>query len=238
MSVLCRIHALFVRGFRWRWDSWPIVLITLLTGPVLLLGYRIQRWNTCSRWDDEDRWAGTRLFAFTLPLLVYTPLLANLLFFHVSLVEFWLGLVFYDPFVWWIVLFPLAPTVALVLERIAPQTKSSQRVLLPAEKAPPPSPPPPPRPAAQKTPKRSTVIVEAISLPPRRPSSPPTPKKERDPRPIYQAWAVSPEEPPPQQPPLPMPSASEPETQQPPPQPQQKKMREKPDDGETINDIF
>ncbi len=237
MTFLRQLHALYLRGFRWKWDSWPVVLMTLLTGPVLPMGYRIQRWNTCSRWDDEDRWAGTKLFAFTLPLLIYLPLIANLLFFHISLVQLWPGFVFYDPFVWWIVFFPLAPTVALVLERIAPQTRTSRRVLLPTEKA--PSPPPPPRSAAQKTPKRSTVIVEASSLPPRRSSSPPTPKKERDPRPIYQAWAV-PLEPPLQQPPLPLPSASEPETpQQPPqPQPQQKKMREKPDDGETINDIF
>ena len=128
----------------WRsdWGYLAIVLIiTLLTGPVLLLAWWMQDWNAASPWDHEDRWAGTKQFAITLIVLIYVPLLLNLVFFHVPLVPFWphrlLATVWYHLILWWVALLPLTPTLALVSERIGPRTRKLQRVLLPSEQPPP-----------------------------------------------------------------------------------------------------
>jgi uncharacterized Tic20 family protein len=118
-----------------------VLIITLLIGPVLLLAWWMQHWNAASPWDHEDRWAGTKQFAITLIILIYVPLLLNLVFFHVPLVPFWphrlLVTVWYHLILWWAALLPLTPTLALVSERIDRRTRKLERVLLPSEQPPP-----------------------------------------------------------------------------------------------------
>src|SRR3989440_6089052 len=74
------------------WDhDWGFILaeviLTITTGGLLPAAYWMQRWCTASSWDHEDRWAGTKQLAITLLLLVYVPLILNLLFFHIPLVR-------------------------------------------------------------------------------------------------------------------------------------------------------
>jgi hypothetical protein len=78
-----------------------------------------------------------------LPLVIYVPLLLNLLLFHLPIVHWvyftsefaWSDfLMFYlNVGIWWILLLPLTPTLALLLEWIHPKTKNLKRVLLPWE---------------------------------------------------------------------------------------------------------
>jgi hypothetical protein len=138
----------------WSGD-WPsilaVVVLIILTGPMLPLAWWMQHWCAACPWDHEDRWAGTRQFAITLLLLIYVPLISNLMFFHVSLEQ----LLHFSPafarsnlllFVWhtclrWNALLPLAPTLALISERIDPRTRDLERVLLPGEQLPSSQPP-------------------------------------------------------------------------------------------------
>jgi hypothetical protein len=127
-----------------------IVLLIILTGPLLPLAWWMQHWCAASPWDHEDRWAGTRQFAITLLLFIYVPLILNLMFLHVSF-EQWLHfspalarsnllLFVWHTCLWWIVLLPLAPTLALISERIDPRTRGLERVLLSSERPPSPQP--------------------------------------------------------------------------------------------------
>ncbi len=126
------------------WSSiLAMIIFIILTGFLLPLASWMKNWCAASAWDHEDRWEGTKQFAITLLLFIYVPLLVNLLFFHVPLVPgpyfsrtlAWSNLLVLAPYVciWWVVLLPLAPTLALVLERIDPRTRGLERVLLPGE---------------------------------------------------------------------------------------------------------
>jgi hypothetical protein len=134
------------------WGSILIVItFTLLTGFLLLLAWWMQDWCAASVWDHEDRWRGTKQFALTLLLVIYVPLLLNLLLFHIPIVHWlyfsrtftWINLLVFYCYVviWWIVLLPLAPTLALVFEWIDPRTRDPKRALLPWEQPVPPQPP-------------------------------------------------------------------------------------------------
>jgi hypothetical protein len=133
------------------WGSILIVItFTLLTGFLLPLAWWIQHWCATSVWDHDDRWKGTKQFAITLLLFIYVPLLLNLVFFHIPIVHWlyfsrtltWFNLLVFVWYIgiWWIVILPLAPTLALVFEWIDPRTKDPERVLLPWEQPLPPQP--------------------------------------------------------------------------------------------------
>src|SRR6266446_5364146 len=96
MSFRHHLHHLYdlsngEAGIDWssHWGYLTVALIiAILAGPVLLLAWWMQHWNAASPWDHEDRWAGTKQFALTLIVLIYVPLLVNLVFFHVPLALF------------------------------------------------------------------------------------------------------------------------------------------------------
>src|SRR5215472_11607177 len=135
----------------WSCD-WPsmlaVVVLMILTETLLPMAWLMQHWCAACPWDHEDRWGGTRQFAITLLLLIYVPLILNLMFFHISLEQLLhfspafarsnLLLFVWHTCLWWNALLPLAPTLALISERIDPRTRGLERVLLPWEQ--PPSP--------------------------------------------------------------------------------------------------
>ena len=140
-------------GVDWNRDRHSIITLvglTILTGFLLPAAWWIQQWCAASAWDHEDRWEGTKQFAIMLLLLFYIPLMLNLAFFHVSFIPWThftqiharfnlLAFAWYAG-LWWIVLLPLAPTLALILEHIDPRTRSLERVVLPREQLPPSQP--------------------------------------------------------------------------------------------------
>jgi hypothetical protein len=140
----------------WKQD-WRLILIffaiTVLTGPLAMLGMGIQRWNSTPSWDTEDHWNATKQAAITFAGLDLLLVVA-FLYFHPFLTAFWYPILWY----WFCML--LAPTFALVAEKIDPRTATLQRFQLPSEQPPPPAPAAPPPPSAQQ------VTVEEQELAP------------------------------------------------------------------------
>lgn len=133
---------------RWKQDGYLILslfAIVLLTGPLCLLGWWMQRWNSIPSWDTEDHWTGTKRAAITFAGLG-TLLLVALLHFHPPLAAFWYLLLWYG------FCASLAPAFALVAERIDPRTIASQRILLPSEQPAPSAVPPPQQVTASEQP--------------------------------------------------------------------------------------
>lgn len=145
---LHHLYEIFLGEVDVNWNhDWSYLLIvitfTLLTGFLLPLAWWMQHWCAASAWDQEDRWKGTKQLALTLLLIIYVPLLLNLLLFHIPIMHWlyftrtftWFNLLVFYLYlgIWWIVILPLAPTVALLLEWIDPKTKNPERVLLPWE---------------------------------------------------------------------------------------------------------
>lgn len=120
-----------------------VAIIVLLTGFLLPLAWWIRYRCAASVWDHEDRWRGTKQFALTLLFVIYVPLFLNLLFFHIPIVHWvyftststWSNLLVFclNVGIWWIMLLPLAPTLALLIEWIHPKTRDPKRILLPWE---------------------------------------------------------------------------------------------------------
>ncbi|HEY6410326.1 MAG TPA: hypothetical protein VIY29_22975 [Ktedonobacteraceae bacterium] len=127
-------------------------------------------------------------FLFQLWANPYIPLVM----FRDDLIQYWprfLGApVWYNPILWWFFCIPLSPALALLSERVDPRTKPLERILLPSElqqkqaqadeKA-----------SQTKTTRRKKSVAqlnEKVSI------KPVTQKqsKQKDPRPIYEAWAV------------------------------------------------
>jgi hypothetical protein len=138
----------------WNQDRGSILIVitlTILTGFLLPSACWMQHWCAASVWDHEDRWQGTKQFAITLLFIIYVPLLLILVYFHIPIVHrlyfspthAWFNLLVFAWYVgiWWIVILPLAPTLALVLEWIDPRTRNPERVLLPWEQPLPLQPP-------------------------------------------------------------------------------------------------
>src|SRR5258707_615339 len=118
--------------------NWPGLLtiscIIVLTGPLLVLAYKIQRWNVRSPWDTEDHWVGTKQFAVTF--IGYDLfLLFAFLHFQTELSTFWFptpwSWFFFCLIIWYVCFTLLSPTLALFFEHIDPQTRSLERMLLP-----------------------------------------------------------------------------------------------------------
>jgi outer membrane biosynthesis protein TonB len=145
----------------WKQD-WRLILIflaiTVLTGPLAMLGVGIQRWNSTPSWDTEDHWNATKQAALTFAGLDLLLVVA-FLYFHPFLTAFWYLILWY-----WICTL-LAPTFALVAERIDPRTDVLQRVQLPSEQPPPPAPAAPPPPSVQQV-----TIEEREPAPPGQPT--------------------------------------------------------------------
>ena len=165
-------------GITWSCD-WPsmlaVVVLMILTGTLLPMAWLMQHWCAACPWDHEDRWGGTRQFAITLLLLIYVPLIANLMFFHVSLEQLLhfspafarsnLLLFVWHTCLWWNALLPLAPTLALISERIDPRTGGLERVLLPWER---PISPQPPGSAKEAKPNRKRTISDNAGARPKK----------------------------------------------------------------------
>jgi len=140
----------------WKQDGHLILVffaIVLLTGPLCLLGWWMQRWNSTPSWDTQDHWDATKQAAITfggLDILLVTAFLH----FHPSLAAFWYLILWYGCCAL------LAPTFALVAERIDPRTIASQRVQLPSEQ--------PISSAAPKTPPQNVTVEEQQPTPPAR----------------------------------------------------------------------
>lgn len=140
MSVQSRIHhlsdILVVDDEDWRKD-WPYLLgvgiCTILTGPLLLLGFAIRRWNdTNTPWDAADHWVGTRKFALTFAIADILVVIAY--------VHFRLQSAFITLMLWYLVCTLLAPALALLIEQVDPRRITAIRVRLPSEQPPPPPP--------------------------------------------------------------------------------------------------
>lgn len=124
--------------------------IALLTGPLCLLGWWMQRWNSTPSWDTQDHWDATKQAAITFAGLDIL-LVAAFLHFHPSLAAFWYLILWYGCCAL------LAPTFALVAEHIDPRTIASQRVQLPFE-----------QPAPLAAPKTTVTVEEQQPAPPAR----------------------------------------------------------------------
>jgi hypothetical protein len=192
MAFLRRLHDLYRGDVEpdWRSDRRYILFALLLaisTGPLIFLVYSIQDWSAESRWDYEDRWKGTKAFAVTF-LLTYMPIII----FRADLLLNWprfLGdPVWYNPVLWWYLCMPLSPALALIAERVDPRTKKLERILLPfelqqkqaqaEEKA-----------SQTKTTRRKKSVAQPNEQVPIKPIARKQ-GKQKDPRPIYEAWAV------------------------------------------------
>lgn len=192
MAFLRRLHDLYKGDAEldWRSDRRYILFALLLvipTGPLIFLVYSIQDWSAGSRWDYEDRWNGTKAFAVTF-ILAYIPLII----FRSDLIQYWprfLGAsVWNNPILWWCLCMPLSPAIALLSERVDPRTKPPERVLLPSELQ---------QKQAQADAKTSqfktTRRKKSAAQSNEKDSTKPVTRKQRkqkDPRPIFQAWAV------------------------------------------------
>jgi hypothetical protein len=178
MSFRNRVHVLSdqLEGdapIVWRRD-WPsllaLALITLLTGPWLVLALWVQRWNVRTLWDAKDHWEGTKQFAVTFVIIGILSVIAFIQFQPALSVlgsrNIWSWL-FYHTLFWWFWWALLTPTFALVAERIDPRTQRIRRVLLPQER------PPAPQSAAS-----DEVVAQS------RKKKATTPKKKRKGRPV------------------------------------------------------
>jgi hypothetical protein len=215
----------------WHTD-WPCILvltgIVALSGPLVFLAFAIQDWCVASCWDYEDRWLGTK--AFAAAFLVVALLLVLLRGFFLQLWPPTLGALFWYPVFCWCQCLLLSPALALLMERVDPRTRPVERILLPAE-------------VAQQqqhgsvaserkaTRSRSSQKKQVTAQASEKDIASPTSqrrKTKRDPRPIYQAWAV-------QQSVLP-PASSQGTTRSPGATPGSKRDRR--DEGESLADIF
>jgi len=206
--------------------DWPCLLvmagIVALTGPLVFLACAIQDWCAGTSWDYEDRWRGTRAFAVTFLVVALLLVLVRGFF-----LQFWpptLSALFWYPVFWWCLCLLFSPALALFMERLDPRTRPLERILLPAEVAQQQT-----VVASEKkmTRLKSTRTKQVTAQANEKDIVPPSPqqrKTKRDPRPIYEAWAV------PQHilPPAPargsMPSPSS--------------KRDRRDEGESLADIF
>ncbi len=123
------------------WErDWREVLvacyITMLTGPLLVLAWWIQRWNARIPWDSEDHRAGTKRFAVTF-IVCDLCLLFTFHHFQTELFSLWFPTTWswflFRFIVWYVHWMLLAPALALLLERLDPRTKPLERALLPTE---------------------------------------------------------------------------------------------------------
>ena len=118
------------------WLVLPVAVYgSILLGPLLMLAFKIQRWNVHTPWDSEDHWTGTEQFAVIF--IVWDGLLL-LAWFHVheALALLWsttLWWVLFHLLLWYALLALLAPALALLLERLDPRTVPLERVRLPTE---------------------------------------------------------------------------------------------------------
>jgi hypothetical protein len=178
MSFRSRVHLLSdqLEGdapIVWRRD-WPfllvLALITLFTGPWLVLALWVQRWNVQTLWDTKDHCKGTKHFAVTFVIIGILSVIAFIRFQPaLSMLwprNIWAWLSFHT-LCWWFWWALLTPTFALVAERVDPRTQKIRRVLLPQERR------PAPQPAASD---------EAVAQSPAKKAT--TPKKKRKGRPV------------------------------------------------------
>lgn len=232
MKPLRYLHDLYKGAVDLDWHTdWPCILviagIIVFSGPLVFLAFAIQDWCAGSCWDSEDRWRGTRAFALTF--IVVALLLALYRGFFLQIWPHTLGLLFWYPVFWWCLCLLLSPALALLSERLDPRTRPVERILLPAEvaqqqqtvvasekKA-----------AHSKSTRKKQVQAQASENEIVSPS-PQRRKTKRDPRPIYEAWAV--------QHPI-LPSAPVRETTRPPGATPASK-RDTRDEGESLVDIF
>jgi hypothetical protein len=112
-----------------------LALVTLLTGPWLVLALWAQRWNVRTLWDAKDHWEGTKLCAVTFVLIDILLIGAFIRFQPASFMFTWLWL-FYRALFWWLWWTLLTPVFALIAEHIDPRTQKIRRVLLPREHPP------------------------------------------------------------------------------------------------------
>lgn len=125
----------------WRKD-WPYLLIlgviTALTGPLYLFGTWIQQWNVQTNpWDGKSRWDGTREFAYTLAFFDLLLVVAIIHFYPQLSVRWSASLgswLFYHIAIWYVFCALLAPTFALIAERIDPRKRKMRRVRSPSER--------------------------------------------------------------------------------------------------------
>jgi hypothetical protein len=173
--------------------NWPCILvltgIVALSGPLVFLAFAIQDWCVASCWDYEDRWLGTK--AFAAAFLVVALLLVLLRGFFLQHWPPALGALFWYPVFCWSQCLLLSPALALLMERVDPRTRPVERILLPAEVA-----------QQQQTVEaserkanrsKSTQKKQVMAQASEKDIASPTSqrrKTKRDPRPMYQAWAV------------------------------------------------
>lgn len=178
MSFRNRVHVLSdqLEGdapIVWRryWLSLLVLaLITLFTGPWLVMALWVQRWNVRALWDAKDHWEGTRQFAITFVIIGILLVIAFIKFQPVLSVfghrNIW-SWVFYHTLFWWFCWGLLTPNFALLAERVDPRTQRIRRVLLTQE-----------RPAPQNSAASDQTVAQS------RRKKATTPKKRRKGRPI------------------------------------------------------
>ena len=232
MKSLRHVHDLYNGSLALDWQAdWPCILaivgMVVLSGPLIFFVFAIQDWCAGTSWDSEDRWRGTRAFALTF--IVVALLLALYRGFFLQIWPRTLGSLFWYPVFWWCLCLLLSPALALLSERLDPRTRPVERILLPAEVA-----------QQQQTVVASEKKVtrskstrkkqdtahdrEMDNVSP----SPQRRKTRRDPRPIYQAWAIQPNM---------LPSAPPQRTTRPPGATPGSK-RDTRDEGESLADIY
>lgn len=171
MSFQSRLHHLsdIIEGVvdvDWKQD-WPSLIVigigTILTGPLVLMGFRIQRWNvTNTPWDAGDHWDGTRQFAVTFAIIDVCLFVAYLSFRAQLATPH--QVISYPILLWYLECTLLSPALALLVEKIDSRTVRAKRVRLPSELASPPA--------------SSTVVVH--EEPP--PAVPPVSQQKRPPK--------------------------------------------------------
>ncbi len=234
MKPLRHVHDLYNGALALDWPAdWPYLLVVagmvVLSGSLIFFVFAIQDWCAASSWDYEDRWNGTKAFAAAF---IVAGLL--LVLFHGFLLQIWLhalSVLFWYPAFWWCLCLLLSPALALLAERVEPRTKPIERALLPAEVAGQQQ-----QQAVAASDKKATRAKairkkQIATQGGEKESASPSPRQRntrRDPRPIYQAWAV-------------------PQIVLPPVPPQEKtspsgatpgSKRDKRDEGESLEDIF
>jgi hypothetical protein len=123
-------------SFDWRGLAGACIAFPFLylTGPLYFLSLLLQRWAAASVWKAPDRWASLRTFSWLCPLL-YLP---TWLFWH-QIAIFWSAHLPGDFLLWpptfgaiilrSVLALPLAPALALLLERQRPHTLTMRHMV-------------------------------------------------------------------------------------------------------------
>lgn len=105
---------------------------TILTGPLVLLGFGIQRWNvTNTPWDAKAHWNGTRQFAVTFAIIDALLVVAYISF-RAQLVTPG-KVITYSILLWYLGCTLLSPALALLVEKVDPRTMKAKRIRMPSE---------------------------------------------------------------------------------------------------------